>query len=75
MSEIGLGQRMNLINDIRRILLPRPNQPRFFSLQMSSAIFSGSYLIVMAKIINSGNTLVPRPVLFPRSFYVIHNLE
>lgn len=33
MSEIGLGQRMNLVSDIRRILLPRPNQRRFFSLQ------------------------------------------
>lgn len=77
MSEIRLGQRMNvLVSDIRVMLLPRPNQPRFLlppKCQLPD--FFGSYLIVIVKIVNSGNCLVSRLVLFPGNFYVIHKLE
>lgn len=77
MSEIRLGQRLNVLgSDIRVILLPRPNQARFLlTPKCQLPDFFGSYLILIQKIVNSGNSLVSRLVLFPGRFYVIHKLE
>lgn len=75
MSQIALGQRMNvLVSDIRGSYC-RSKATSFSPPKCQLSVFFGSYLIVIATIINSGNALVPRLVLFPQSFYVIHKLE